>query len=429
MDKAILFALLLSVASCRTLVILENVLTKESHSSFLADLATKDTDIVYKYATDSSLTIKKYGESLYGSVVILAPSVTAFGNGVTANDFFTFLDDGGNIVMTASSDVGDPIKEIAAEVGVEIDDEGTSVIDHMNYDVSDAGNHDLLVADDFISASVIVGESPKPVLFKGVGMVADTENPLVIDILRASPTAYSHAVNQDILEYPLAIGSNLLLVAGMQARNNARIVIFGSHDMLSDKFYNADVKAQSSDVGVQAAGNKDLAANIVDWALKLNGDLRFSNVKHNKVGEAPSDAAYRITDEVEYSIVIEEMRNGKWEAFKGSDVQLEFVRIDPFVRVFLKPDSNGAFKVGFKVPDVYGVYQFKVDYNRVGFTHLYSTTQVSVRPFHHTEYERFIPSAYPYYASAFSMIGGLFIFSFVFLYHKDTAPDTPLKTE
>jgi oligosaccharyltransferase complex subunit beta len=117
--------------------------------------------------------------------------------------------------------------------------------------------------------------------------------------------------------------------------------------------------------------------------------------------------------------VIEEMRNGEWLPFQGKDVQLEFVRIDPFVRTGLTPDANGNFKVQFKIPDVYGVFQFKVDYDRVGYTHLYSATQVSVRPFRHTEYERFIPSAYPYYASAFSMMGGLFVFSLVFLYHKE----------
>ena len=39
---------------------------------------------------------------------------------------------------------------------------------------------------------------------------------------------------------------------------------------------------------------------------------------------------------------------------------------------------DGRFTSKFKLPDVYGVFQFKVDYNRVGFTHLYSTTQVSV---------------------------------------------------
>ena len=41
-----------------------------------------------------------------------------------------------------------------------------------------------------------------------------------------------------------------------------------------------------------------------------------------------------------YSIRIEELVNGKWESFQGSDVQLEFFRIDPFVRITLNK-SNG----------------------------------------------------------------------------------------
>ena len=278
MEKLLVLLLVVVSVACkqRTLVILENVLTKETHSSFLSDLVAKDIDLVYKYATDSSLTIKKYGEPLYDNIIILAPSVSAFGNGITANDFLEFVDDGGNVVMSASTEIGDPIKEIASEVGIEIDDEGTSVIDHMNYDASDAGHHNLIIASEFSATPVIVGEAPKPVLFKGVGMAADSDNPLVIDILRASATAYSHAVDQDILDYPLAIGNNLLLVAGMQARNNARVVIFGSHDMLSDAFYNAEIASA-------AAGNQAFVGSVMSWALKLNGDLRFSSVKHNKV--------------------------------------------------------------------------------------------------------------------------------------------------
>ncbi|KAF6108197.1 dolichyl-diphosphooligosaccharide--protein glycosyltransferase non-catalytic subunit [Phyllostomus discolor] len=120
----------------------------------------------------------------------------------------------------------------------------------------------------------------------------------------------------------------------------------------------------------------------------------------------------------EYSIVIEQLSDGKWVPFDGDDIQLEFVRIDPFVRTFLKR-KGGKYSVQFKLPDVYGVFQFKVDYNRLGYTHLYSSTQVSVRPLQHTQYERFIPSAYPYYASAFSMMAGLFVFSVVFLHMKE----------
>ena len=81
--------------------------------------------------------------------------------------------------------------------------------------------------------------------------------------------------------------------------------------------------------------------------------------------------------------------------------------------------TPGVYEARFKIPDVYGVYQFKVDYNRVGYTQLYSTTQVSVRPLQHTQYERFIPSADPYYVSSFSMMIGLWIFSVVYLHYKD----------
>ena len=41
----------------------------------------------------------------------------------------------------------------------------------------------------------------------------------------------------------------------------------------------------------------------------------------------------------EYSVVIEMLSDGHWVPFDGDDIQLEFVRIDPFVRTYLK--KNG----------------------------------------------------------------------------------------
>lgn len=41
----------------------------------------------------------------------------------------------------------------------------------------------------------------------------------------------------------------------------------------------------------------------------------------------------------EFSIVIEMLSEGRWVPFDGDDIQLEFVRIDPFVRTYLK--KNG----------------------------------------------------------------------------------------
>ena len=47
-------------------------------------------------------------------------------------------------------------------------------------------------------------------------------------------------------------------------------------------------------------------------------------------------------------------------ASDGTDMQIEFVRIDPFVRVTMEKKGKTGEMV--KVPDTYGVYQFKVNY-------------------------------------------------------------------
>ena len=66
--------------------------------------------------------------------------------------------------------------------------------------------HTLLVADprNLVKAPMIVGDKvPNPMLFEGVGMVADPDNPLVINVLHASSTAYSFFPDDKITEVML----------------------------------------------------------------------------------------------------------------------------------------------------------------------------------------------------------------------------------
>lgn len=85
-----------------------------------------------------------------------------------------------------------------------VDEEGSFVIDHHNYDVSDDGQHTKIVAsvDNLIDASVIVGPKDKlsPFLYQGTGILADPENPLVLPLLVADSTAYSYIPEQSIKE-------------------------------------------------------------------------------------------------------------------------------------------------------------------------------------------------------------------------------------
>lgn len=408
----------------RTLVLLDSHFIKETHSRFFRTLKDRGFELTFKTADDSSLSLIKYGEFLYDHLVIFAPSVESFGGQLDVSTITGFIDGGGNILVAGASNIGEPIKELASECGIEFDEENTAVIDHLHFDVKDEGKHTLIVAEseNLIQAPMIVGNptASDKYLFRGIGMTADAENPLVLSVLTASSTAYSFNPDEKIDEFPHAVGKNTLLISALQARNNARVAFVGSLDFFSDEFFSASVEGVGGEA--VASSNEALATALSQWVLKEHGVIRVGEVKHHLDGETDAPAAYTIMENVIYSIQIEELTPEGWAPFKAKDVQLEFVRIDPFVRTALVP-VNGHFVAAFKLPDVYGVYQFKVDYNRIGFTKLYHSSQVSVRPLEHTQYERFIVSAYPYYSSAFSMMIGLFLFSFVFLHYKEPEKD------
>jgi len=411
------------VENPRALVLLDNLAIKESHSIFFKTLTDLGFSLTYKTADDPSIVLKKYGSYLFDHLILFSPSVEEFGGDLKVEGVTEFIDAGGNVLVAGNSQTGDVLREIASECGFEADEEGNSVIDHLNFDVDlDDGKHTLIAADpaNLIDSKPIVGDKKSlgPILYEGTGLMVDNENPLVLEILTASSTAYSHNPDEPVIEYPHATGKGTVLVAGLQARNNARVVFAGSIDMLSDKFFNAKVSSSSGKKATKS-GNQALAVALASWCFQLSGVLRVKGVDHHLEGEkGPQTVAYTIKDDVVYSIDIEEYSNGKWVPYNGKDVQMEFVRIDPFVRLTLN-NQNGHFEGKFKIPDVYGVYQFKVDYVRPGVSRLLSTTQFSVRPWRHDQYERFISSAYPYYASSFSMMFGVVLFSVVFLHHQE----------
>ena len=235
-----------------------------------------------------------------------------------------------------------------------------------------------MVADpkNLIKSDKMVGSVKAPMLYRGVGLIVDHENPLVMEILTGSSTSYSHNPDKMIKDFPHAVGKQTVMIAGLQARNNARVVFSGSFEFFSDEFFSSKVEAASGGAGV-ASGNKDLALALSKWCFKQSGVLKVESIAHNKKGEKTAPGHYTIKDDAVYTIVVKELVNGKWVGFNGKDMQMEFVRIDPFVRITMDNKGDGKMVGNFKVPDTYGVYQFKVNYHRVGYTRVYETTQVS----------------------------------------------------
>lgn len=85
---------------------------------------------------------------------------------------------------------------------------------------------------------------------------------------------------------------------------------------------------------------------------------------------------YTILLDQEVSVQIELFKNGQWQPFQAQDIQLEFQMLDPYVRTTLKPSPSGNFTTVIVAPDSYGVFQFKINYKRMGLTYLSSAEVV-----------------------------------------------------
>ncbi len=263
------------------------------------------------------------------------------------------------------------------------------------------------------------------------------ESILAVPVLAGNPSTYSFFPNKVVSDAPESIGSQTVLVSAIQGRNNARVVISGSLELFSNNFFGAEISRAPS-------GNRPFSQASSKWTFRESGILRFRDIAHHKKDGSPPDVilhekerpdlpitlypdpeitrnslVYRIKDEIVYSMIVEEYVDGLWKPFHADDMQMEFVMLDAYVRKTMTPDADGKFACLFTAPDSYGVFKFRVLYRRLGYSILHAETQVSIRPFKHNEYERFIFSAYPYYASAFSATIALFVFSIFFLFSSD----------
>jgi hypothetical protein len=107
---------LLSVSQCKstlpkkTLVLLENLYMKDTHSIFFEDLKSRGYQLTFKLADDPNLALSKFGEYLYDHLIIFAPSVEEFGGTVDVQAITDFIDNGaGNVLVAVSTERQDGV--------------------------------------------------------------------------------------------------------------------------------------------------------------------------------------------------------------------------------------------------------------------------------------------------------------------------------
>ncbi|KAI9278680.1 Dolichyl-diphosphooligosaccharide--protein glycosyltransferase subunit WBP1 [Phascolomyces articulosus] len=394
-----------SVTGDRVLVLLDDLADKDLYSRFWQSLQDRDYQLSFTTPADERPTIlEKYGEYLYDHVIHFAYKSKDIGKHKSVGNvqLVKFVNEGGNLLVATANDPSLAIRDLAAEFEVEFDAMGANVYDHKDTE------HDLISTSHIDAPSSIIDGIKKPILFRGVALSLGS-TPMLNSILKAEGTAFS----SDGYSSSASGREDIELVAAMQARNSARATFSGSLDLFSDRFVREE--------GHVPSGNAEFVDEISKWTFQEKSVLKVVDHRHHKINETSQPEAYRIKDEILYILEVSEYVNDQWVPFKANDIQLEVIMLDPYIRTTLKqvpvaPEHHfGRFTAHVRLPDVYGVFTFKVNYKRSGLTYLLAEDVVAIRPYRHNEYPRFLSAAYPYYASVGSMIVGFIVFSLVWL--------------
>jgi len=119
------------------------------------------------------------------------------------------------------------------------------------------------------------------------------------------------------------------------------------------------------------------------------------------------------------------------------DLQVSLVMLDPYITTSLSasPTENELttlesdalsslpavtntttrYSASFKLPDRHGVFTFSVKWSRNGWSYVSTKDTAPVRPFNHDEHPRWLSSAHPYYAGAWSTVVAFLVFSTIWI--------------
>lgn len=397
-----------------TLVLARNASILKTHSQFLASLTAAGAQLDVRRSGNSTLQLQHWDTWLYSNIILLHPNVTELGGAADIGQLLEFVEKGGNLLLAVDSTASETTRELASELGVDIEPSGNSVVDHFDHWTGDASHHTVL-ASSFLPSKALWGSSAPqaPVIFNGIGMSVSPDSSMAKLALWAGPSSYSATAAPLPQDHVSLAGQQVGLAAIVQTRSAARVAVIGSLDALSDDVYSRRISATSGEV---QAGNADFGASIAAWLLHQRGLLRFGEFQHHRVGELHPPQAYTIKDNLHFEVQIEELVDSEWQPYRASDVQLDFTMLDPHVRVFLQHDQQGIFSTEFQVPDVYGVFKYVIDYAAPAYNAISLSKQIPVRPFKHTEFERFLSPAYPYYASGVTTMLAFLVLTVVCLY-------------
>lgn len=390
----------------RTLVITEDKANSAKYQSFLNRLENEGYKLEVRNVRDESIELIQFDELEYDNLVVFPTKVKALGPKLTAKRLLQYFNKGGNVLAVTNPDsVPESIREFACELGINISPKGYKLIDHF---VGKGDKHDEIVVNDesrFPTPHVAKAQSLK---YSGGGAYLGNGE-MLLPIVTAPRTSFVYDTRDDspVVSTPWVSGTQTALVAGLQGRNNARFLWSGSDNM----FIESDTA--------------DLVDGLAKWVFYERGVVKSTFVEHHlKDSKVLNEKLYKVSENLTYSVGLAEWDGEKFKGYEADDIQLEFVMLDPYYRLTLERDdtrsndSQTVYTRTFKIPDQYGMFTFRLNYERPGLSNVRETQVVTIRHIANDEWPRSwqITNSWVYLTSAVSVVAAWLVFVVLYLY-------------
>lgn len=369
------------------------------------------TSLILASYDDKDVTLFRHGAPIFDTVIVLplAKKNVAAKSQLLLEKLLQFTEARSNVIVVGgdgNSTYPAGVRAYLNEVGIFPAPPNHVLVDHFHGDGLIEMDSRNVVPDNGIISTL------SPVEFHGSAAIL-SNNQLLIPLIRADETAFTADQRKSALtvDGQWASGMQAFVAAGFQARNNARVLWVGSETLFAN-------------------------THLFEWALKARNNLKLTFVQHSNMNN-PSivdPPIYRIKDNATYMVGISEFVDEHWQPYIVEDPedlpQLAFRMLDPYQRLDLLPLGVAAlleddadietfvYYTNFTIPDHHGVFTFELDYTRKGFTYLGDERAVTVRHLANDEFKRSweITNAWPYIASAGSVVAAWFLFVMIYIY-------------
>lgn len=238
--------------------------------------------------------------------------------------------------MIADIDTSISYRKLFNSFGLELDDQGTLLKDHFsNHEdstVISTKNYDII-------APFFSGEHHKqPLIYKGLGMsLVNYENYQLFNLVQAEHTTFSKNYNTG---QAIKAGTTISLVTGVQGLNNARALLVGSLYFFSNQALQEE-----------HFGNKNAVSDLIKWTFRETGVIRVKSMTYHGEGVDHKETLFNVGEKLYFSAEVEEFNSdsGLWKPYVASDLQVELVMLDPWVRTTLVKGQGNSYHAEFYV--------------------------------------------------------------------------------